>query len=99
MISQRIVRDEREAGIDLAADRLSYLFLAYGLLVAVAYRAIALGQGSWDLLGLVVLSGVIGFIYRMRARVATRGWAGLTLASVLVAAVVAAAVVVVVGAR
>ena len=93
------VRDEREAGIDLAADRLSYLFLAYGVLAAVAYRAFGLGQPSWDLLGLLVLSGVVGLAYRMRARVATRGWAIAPIVAVVVAALAAAAILVAIGWR
>jgi len=34
-----VARDERESAIDSAADRLSFLVLAYGLLVLVAIRA------------------------------------------------------------
>jgi hypothetical protein len=99
MMRTGTVRDEREAGIDLAADRLSYLFLAYGVLAAVAYRAIGLGQSSWDLLGLLVLSGVVGLGYRMRSRVATRGWAIAPVVAVVVAALAAAAILVAIGWR
>ena len=51
-----VPRDEREARIDLAADRLAYLVVSYGLLVAVAYRSLVRGDAAWDLLGLVVLA-------------------------------------------
>jgi hypothetical protein len=99
MMRTGAVRDEREAGIDLAADRLSYLFLAYGVLAAVAYRAIGLGQSSWDLLGLLVLSGVVGLAYRMRSRVATRGWAIAPVVAVVGAALAAAVILVAIGWR
>lgn len=33
-----VPRDEREQGIDHAADRLAYLVLSFGLLAIVAYR-------------------------------------------------------------
>lgn len=67
-----LVRDEREAGVDRAGDRLAYLVLSYGLLVVVAYRGFAEGQASWDLLGLVVLGGVVGAAYRMWKRALSR---------------------------
>ena len=47
-----VPRDEREQGIDRAADRLAYLVLSFGLLAIVAYRSVVDGAASWDLLGL-----------------------------------------------
>ena len=97
MIGRLGRRDEREAGIDLAADRLSYLVLSYGLLAVVAYRAFALGEASWDLLGLVVLGGLVGTGYRFRGRAVARGWAAVVVATIVVAAVVAAILVLTLG--
>jgi hypothetical protein len=99
MIGNRVIRDEREAGVDLAADRLSYLVLAYGLLAAIAYRAFGLGQSSWDLLALVVLSGAIGMAYRLRARVATRGWTVAVLGTMVIGAILAVGLALATGAR
>lgn len=60
----RFVRqDEPEAG--LAGDRLAYVVMSFGLLAIVAYRSFVDGVASWELLGLVVLSGVVGFAYRI----------------------------------
>ena len=81
-------RDERETGIDLAADRLAYLVLSYGLLVAVAYRAFAWQQSSWDLLALVVLGGVVGVGYRAWHQALSGRWATVVGLSVAAAAVV-----------
>ncbi|MEZ0239710.1 MAG: hypothetical protein ACAH65_02830 [Chloroflexota bacterium] len=85
-------RDEREAGIDLAADRLAYLVLSYGLLVAVAYRAFAWQQSSWDLLALVVLGGVVGLGYRAWHRALSGRWATVVGLSIAAAAIVAVAI-------
>lgn len=49
--------------IDRAADRLAYLGLSYGLLLAVIVRA-AQGSQAWDLLALVITGGLIGLGYR-----------------------------------
>ncbi len=88
-----LVRDEREASIDRAGDRLAYLAISYGLLLAVAYRSFVDHEASWDLLGLVLLGGIVGSAYRLWRGVWTRGAAmvlGVTLlVSVAVAVVVA----------
>ena len=94
-MNRGLVRDERELGVDQAADRLSYLVLAFGLLIAVAYRGFANDESAWDLLGLVVLSGIVGAAYRVRERVASRQWMAVTIATGLIALVVAAIVVIV----
>jgi hypothetical protein len=85
-------RDEREIGVDQAADRVSYLVLSFGLLAVVAYRSVVGGEASWDLLGLVVLGGLVGTAYRIQQRVVSRRWA-LVVALTAVVALVLAAVV------
>jgi hypothetical protein len=87
-----VPRDEREASIDHAADRLSYLVLSFGLLAIVAYRSMVDREASWDLLGLVVLGGLVGTAYRVRRRVMSRRWELLLLGTAAVALVVAAVV-------
>lgn len=87
-------RDERETAVDLAADRLAFLVLAFGLLLSVMYRSFVLDEASWDLIGLVIVSGAAGFAYRLRARVATGQWLALRFGTVILAAVAAAIVVV-----
>jgi hypothetical protein len=83
-----VPRDERESAIDSAADRLSFLVLAYGLLVLVAIRAFN-GEATWDLLGLVVLGGFVGLAYRLQKRVVSTRWALVLLLTIAAAAVVA----------
>jgi hypothetical protein len=83
-------RDEREVGIDHAADRLAYLVISYGLLIAVAWRSFAREESAWDLLGLVVLGGVVGGAYRLLNGAVTRAWLALAALSAVAAVVVAA---------
>jgi hypothetical protein len=87
-------RDERELLVDNAADRLAYLVLSFGLLALVAYRSVVSGQSSWDLLGLVVLGGLVATGYRARQRVVSGRWAMLMVVGAVVALVVAVAMVV-----
>jgi hypothetical protein len=90
-MSSLIARDERETAIDHAADRLSYLVLAYGLLVIVAIRGFN-GEASWDLLGLVVLGGAVGLAYRLRERVVSSAWVLVLAGSIVIAAAIAVVV-------
>jgi hypothetical protein len=83
-------RDERETAIDHAADRLAYLVVSFGLLVAVAWRSFALHETAWDLLALVVAGGLAGAGYRALRGVATRHWIAVAVASVVVGALAAA---------
>jgi uncharacterized membrane protein len=85
-----VLRDERESGVDLAADRVAYLVLSFGLLAIVAYRGFADGAASWDLLALVVLGGLVGTLYRLVQRALTREWAIVGVATAVFALLVAA---------
>lgn len=87
-----MVRDEREQRTDLAADRLGFLVLSFGLLAIVAYRSFVEGVASWELLGLILVSGVVSGAYRLRQGVLTRP-AVLVLLVVAVIGLVVAAVV------
>ena len=87
-----LARDEREIGVDQAADRLSYLVLSFGLLAIVAYRSFVDREASWDLLALVLLGGLVGTAYRAWRRAASRRWAVVLAATAAIALVVAAVV-------
>jgi hypothetical protein len=84
-------RDERELAIDKAADRLSFLVLAYGVLVIVAIRSLN-GESTWDLLSMVVLAGAAGLAYRRWKGVASRSWFVVTTVTVIAAAILAAVI-------
>ena len=83
-------RDERETSVDQAADRLSYLVVSFGLLAIVAYRSLVGHEASWDLLGLVILGGLVGTAYRVRRRVVSRRWELVAVGTAALAVVVAA---------
>jgi hypothetical protein len=91
-MKQLRARDERELAVDRSGDRLAYLALSYGLLVVVAYRSFVERQASWELLGLVVLGGLVGTGYRLRHRAFTREAALVIGVTVLAAAAVGVAV-------
>ena len=66
MTSPSVQRDERTVYVENVSYRRAYLFLQYGTLLIVAYRAAVLRQASWDLMSLVVASGIVAVMYQSR---------------------------------
>jgi uncharacterized protein DUF6442 len=89
MKDQTIIRDERTITVENSSYRWGYLLLSFGLLVVVACRSFIWRQSSWDLLALVVLSGVVTTLYQWTHNVLTRHWLIVTIVAALLAAVVA----------
>lgn len=87
-----VPRDERELAIDLAADRISYLVLSFGLLAVVVYRSFVNDEQPWDLLALVIAAGAAGTAYRAVRGAASGRWVLVGLLTIAIAAGVAALV-------
>ncbi len=66
--------DERTIAVENESYRLAYLVLTFGLLVIVAYRGLVLDQANWDLLGLVMLGGLVTTFYQASRHIITRRW-------------------------
>lgn len=94
MKDQTILYDERSVTVQNASFRWGYLFLTYGLLIVIAIRGFFLKQSNWDLLALVMLSGLITTAYQGINRIFTRSWLFLFGATAIVAALVAALAVI-----
>jgi hypothetical protein len=90
-----VPRDESVTRIDLAADRIAYLAVSYGLLLSVAYRSFVRGESAWDLLALVVLGGLAGLGYRVTKGAATGRGTVMIAATVGIAIIVSGLLVVV----
>ncbi len=93
MTSSDVHRDERTLLIENASYRWAFNLIAYGLLVAVAYRSFVLNEAAWDLFALVVLGGAVASAYQWMHNVLTRRTAVQMAAGMAVAAVVAAVIV------
>lgn len=91
MIGGKVLRDERTLAIENASYRWGYTVLAYGVLLSAGYRGLVRGEAGWDLLGLVIASGLVTAGYQGRRGVLTRQSVGIALAAFLLAAMVAAA--------
>lgn len=74
-INDPVDRDERTVALENAGFRWGFLLLTYALLLDVALRSFLRHEQSWDLLGLVIVLGVIMAAYQGRRGLLTRGWA------------------------
>ena len=86
---QPVDRDERTVALENASYSIGYKVIAYLLLFDVAYRAFMLGESSWDLLILVILSGFVITGYQAREHILSRTWVKLTIFAVIIAAAIA----------
>jgi hypothetical protein len=94
MSTASITRDERTMAVENASYRWGYLLLAFGLLLSTAYRAFVREESSWDLLALVLLSGVVTTALQWRRHTLSRRsalFAAIALGAALVVAVVTSA--------
>jgi hypothetical protein len=86
-------RGARGAHVDLIADRLAYLVVSYGLLAVVAYRGFTGAGPAWDLLGLVILGGIVGMAYRLARGVLSGRGVAIVLITILIGIVAGAVLV------
>ena len=93
MTGHNVIRDERTLSVENASYRWGYLFLAFGILLIVAYRGLVKQEASWDLLALVIISGVVTSIYQGRYRVLSGRWAAVLLGVLIIAALLGAGIV------
>ncbi len=93
MTGDNVVRDERTVSVENASYRWGYLFLAFGILLIAAYRGLVQQVASWELLALVIVSGVVTTLYQGRQRVLSGRWAAAVLGAVILAALLGAGIV------
>lgn len=90
MTHKLVQQDERTTAVENAGHRVAYLVLSFGLVVIVAFRSLARGEQSWDLLALVVIGGIVNAVYQGHHRVLSPRWFALILAAGMAAAALAA---------
>jgi hypothetical protein len=89
-----VERDERTVAVENASYRWSYLVVTYALLVDVMWRSLAYKEASWDLMALVVVSGVVCTFYQARWKILSHGWITMAILAFCIGAVIAAVVVI-----
>ncbi len=59
-----VYKDERTTTVENASYRWAVTVLSYGLLLDATYRSWIRHEAAWDLLGLVILAGLVSFFYQ-----------------------------------
>jgi hypothetical protein len=90
---QSVERDERTVAVENASHKWAYGFIAFALLIDVAYRAAVRNEAAWDLMALVIVGGAISFVYQVRQKTLGQGWVWKMTLSGFIAAIVAAVIV------
>ncbi len=93
MINNKVEKDERAIDIEKTSYSLGYKVMAFAILIDVMYRSLKIGEASWDLLGIVILGGLVSTVYQIRRKVWTRSWVRATILVFTVAAVVAVIII------
>lgn len=75
----RAPKDERTIAVAHASSHWAYQVLAFGLLIDVAFRR---PNNSWDIMALLVISGLVATVYQARNR--TLPWRQLLFASLAI---------------
>ncbi len=67
-------KDERAITVEKSSFSLGYKVITFAILVDVLYRSIVLKEASWDLLGIVILGGLVAALYQTQYKTGTRSW-------------------------
>jgi len=93
MTAAHVERDERTIAVENAGYRWSNLVLSFGLLLLTLYRSLIRHEAAWDLLGLVIVGGVVNVAYQWSGHVLYRRWVVMTIVTFALAMLAAAVMV------
>ena len=93
MLNKKGDKDERAISVENSSYSFAYKVMSFALLLDVIYRSIVFKQGSWDLLGIVIIGGLAATLYQTRYKIATRSSVKAILLTIVIALVIAAAIV------
>jgi hypothetical protein len=89
-----VERDERTEAVANNSYRWGYVVANFGILLAVIRRAYYLNDASWDLMAVVLASGLVATVIQVRGRIFGRIWVWSRVLAMVVAAAVATLIVV-----
>jgi hypothetical protein len=89
-VSEPVIRDERTEAVENTSYRWAYFLLTYALLFDVMYRSFIRHDSAWDLMALVVVSGVLCTVYQAKQKILSQGWVMKLILAAGIAGVIAA---------
>jgi hypothetical protein len=73
-MTSKVIKDERSEVVEKASYSVAYIFICFALLLDVVYRAFKTGESSFDLLAIVILSGIVSTIYQAKHQILNKSW-------------------------
>lgn len=82
-------RDERAIFIENVSYKFGYNLITFALLLDVIYRGLILNEAAWDLLGIIIISGLVMTLYQYKQKILDKNWIKTVVISSLIAFIVA----------
>ena len=86
---KEVQKDERTTVVEHASYSLAYKFVGFAILFDVAYRAYVKGETSWDLLAILILSGLLTTAYQIKNKIVNKAWANTFVITITAACLTA----------
>ncbi|KGP75366.1 hypothetical protein JT05_11075 [Desulfosporosinus sp. Tol-M] len=74
MSEKMVEKDERTTFIENISYKFGYIFITFALLLDVVYRSFMQNETPWDLLLLVIVSGLVISLYQYKQKIFGKTW-------------------------
>lgn len=74
MTNKMVKKDEREVFIENVSYKFGYNFVTFALLLDVVYRGLRFNEAPWDLLAIIIISGVVMTVYQYKQKILGKSW-------------------------
>lgn len=86
-------KDERAIFIENVSYKFGYNLITFVLLFDVIYRGLIYKEAAWDLLGIIIISGLVMTLYQYKQKILDKSWIKNIAISTLVTFIVTLLVV------
>lgn len=80
-----VSKDERTIFVENKSFSLGYIFMGFALLFDIMYRSFKLGQSSFDLFAIIIMSGLISTVYQLKHKILNKGWVKTIMIAIFIA--------------
>lgn len=89
MTSKIVKKDERTTFIENISYKFGYIFITFALLLDTAYRSFKFNEAPWDMLAIIIISGVIMSIYQYKQKILGKTWLKIFIFTIIIAFIIA----------
>lgn len=96
MLNKNVIKDERTISVENKSYKYGCYIFNFGLLLDIIYRSIRLNEASWDLFGLIFLSGLVMTSYQYKEKIFSENWGKKYLLLIALTAITAVIVAIII---